>query len=30
MSQEEVAWQTWRDDRIRRETFFYDPGQMAR
>ena len=26
---EEVAWQTWKDDRIWRETFFYDPGQMA-
>ena len=28
MSQEEVAWQTWRGDKIWRETFFYDPGQM--
>lgn len=27
-SQEEVAWQTWRDDKIWRETFFYDPAQM--
>jgi len=27
LSQEEVAWQTWRDDRIWRETFFYDPAQ---
>ncbi|CAN7335547.1 nuclear transport factor 2 family protein [Phenylobacterium sp. LjRoot164] len=26
---EEVAWQTWRGDRIARETFFYDPRQMA-
>jgi hypothetical protein len=25
---EEVAWQTWQDDKIVRETFFYDPGQM--
>lgn len=28
-SLEEVAWQTWRGDRISRETFFYDPAQMA-
>ncbi|HEX3701042.1 MAG TPA: nuclear transport factor 2 family protein [Phenylobacterium sp.] len=27
--QEEVAWQTWRDDKVWRETFFYDPRQMA-
>jgi ketosteroid isomerase-like protein len=27
MRQEEVAWQTWRGDRIAEETFFYDPGQ---
>ena len=26
--QEEVAWQTWRGDKIWRETFFYDPAQM--
>ena len=26
---EEVAWQTWRGDKIARETFFYDPKQMA-
>jgi hypothetical protein len=26
--QEEVAWQTWRGDRIWRETFFYDPAQV--
>lgn len=26
---EEVAWQEWRGDRIWRETFFYDPKQMA-
>ncbi len=25
---EEVAWQTWRGDRIAAETFFYDPAQM--
>ncbi len=28
-SQEEVAWQTWRGDKIATETFFYDPRQMA-
>ncbi len=27
-SMEEVAWQTWRGDRIAAETFFYDPAQM--
>ncbi len=27
-SMEEIAWQTWRGDRIAEETFFYDPGQM--
>jgi ketosteroid isomerase-like protein len=27
MRQEEVAWQTWRGDKIAEETFFYDPGQ---
>lgn len=27
-SQEEIAWQTWRGDKIWRETFFYDPAQM--
>ena len=25
--QEEIAWQTWRGDRIAEEVFFYDPGQ---
>jgi hypothetical protein len=25
---EEVAWQTWRGDKVWRETFFYDPAQM--
>ena len=29
MSQEEIAWQTWRGDKIWRETFFYDPKQMG-
>ena len=24
---EEVAWQTWRGDKIAKETFFYDPAQ---
>ena len=27
VSQEEVAWQTWRADKIAAETFFYDPDQ---
>jgi SnoaL-like domain len=30
MRMEEVAWQTWRGDKIAEETFFYDPGQRAR
>lgn len=25
---EEIAWQTWKGDKIWRETFFYDPAQM--
>jgi ketosteroid isomerase-like protein len=29
MRQEEIAWQTWRGDRIWRETFFYDPAQRG-
>jgi hypothetical protein len=29
LSQEEVAWQTWRGEKIWRETFFYDPAQMT-
>jgi hypothetical protein len=29
MRQEEIAWQTWRSDRIWRETFFYDPAQRG-
>ena len=27
MQQEEVAWQTWRDQKIASETFFFDPSQ---
>jgi ketosteroid isomerase-like protein len=27
MRMEEVAWQTWRGEKIAEETFFYDPGQ---
>jgi ketosteroid isomerase-like protein len=27
MRMEEVAWQTWRGDKIAEETFFYDPAQ---
>lgn len=27
--QEEVAWQTWRGEKIATETFFYDPAQRA-
>jgi SnoaL-like protein len=30
MRMEEVAWQTWRGDKIASETFFYDPKQIAR
>lgn len=26
---EEIAWQTWRENRIATETFFYDPGQRT-
>ena len=26
---EEIAWQTWRDDRLIEERFFYDPRQIA-
>ena len=29
LSQEEVAWQAWRGEQIWRETFFYDPAQVA-
>jgi SnoaL-like domain len=28
-TQEEVAWQIWRGERIWRETFFYDPAQIS-
>ena len=27
---EEIAWQTWRGDKVWREVFFYDPGQTQR
>jgi hypothetical protein len=30
MLMEEVAWQTWRGEKIAAETFFYDPGQRTR
>ena len=26
---EEIAWQTWRGDKVWREQFFYDPAQRA-
>ena len=26
---EEIAWQTWRGDKLVEERFFYDPRQMA-
>jgi hypothetical protein len=29
-SLEEIAWQTWRGDKVAEEVFFYDPTQMAR
>ena len=29
MRMEEIAWQTWRGDKIAEETFFYDPGQRG-
>jgi ketosteroid isomerase-like protein len=29
MRQEEIAWQTWRGDKIAEETFFYDPAQRT-
>ena len=28
-SMEEIAWQTWRDDKVVEEVFFYDPRQMG-
>ena len=27
---EEIAWQTWRGDKVWREVFFYDPAQARR
>ena len=30
VSMEEAAWQTWRGDKVWRETFFYDPKQIGR
>lgn len=27
---DEIAWQTWRGEKIVEETFFYDPKQMGR
>jgi SnoaL-like protein len=30
MTLEEIAWQTWRGEKVAEETFFYDPGQMGR
>ena len=27
---EEIAWQTWRGDKIAEEVFFYDPAQLKR
>jgi ketosteroid isomerase-like protein len=29
LQQEEVAWQTWRAEKIASETFFYDPAQRG-
>jgi ketosteroid isomerase-like protein len=29
MRMEEIAWQTWRGDKIAEETFFYDPAQRG-
>ena len=29
MRQEEIAWQTWRGDKIAEEAFFYDPAQRG-
>ena len=26
---EEIAWQTWRDEKLIEERFFYDPRQMT-
>jgi hypothetical protein len=30
MTMEEIAWQTWRGEKVAEETFFYDPRQMGR
>src|ERR1700744_3612354 len=30
LRQEEVAWQTWRGEKIATETFFYDPAQRSK
>ena len=30
MRMEEVAWQTWRGEKIAEEIFFYDPKQLGR
>jgi hypothetical protein len=30
MRMEEIAWQTWRGDKVAEEVFFYDPKQMGR
>jgi hypothetical protein len=29
IAQEEIAWQAWKDGKIWRETFFYDPAQRV-
>ena len=29
LQQEEIAWQTWRGEKIATETFFYDPAQRG-
>jgi len=29
LQQEEIAWQTWRGEKIAAETFFYDPAQRG-
>jgi hypothetical protein len=29
MQQEEIAWQTWRGEKVATETFFYDPAQRG-
>lgn len=27
---EEIAWQTWQDDKLNEERFYYDPKQLGR